>query len=84
MGTWWGKVYVLAVGDDPRVEAVFRLPACSAACRAMLCARFPGDTRDCVLLANAAPSVDCAAPHFCASPARLKTLTDKSFVSAPG
>ena len=92
MGTWWGKVYVLAVGDDPNAPpndpfSLFRAPS-STLYSTLIAAKFPGDTP--ALAHRTAPmphtprGLFLAPTGLCASALAAFYLLDKSFVSPPG
>ena len=92
MGTWWGKVYVLAIGDDPKTLpnapfSHFEAPP-SAPFMTLIAAKFPGDTP--ALAHRTAPmphtprGLFLAPTGLCASALAAFCLLDKSFVSPPG
>ena len=88
MGTWWGKIYVLAVGDDPNKSAMPRNVPSEGALRAALAAKFPGDTA--ALAARAEAALCAFAPRLTqttpapATPAALSDPQDKTRILAPG
>jgi hypothetical protein len=84
MVTWWGHVFVLAVGDDPHAAPRATVPDCSVAYRAICHARFPGDSLDLIAQPDAVPACDPLRPFAPFAAPRIEKLTDKSFVTAPG
>ncbi|MEO1643352.1 MAG: hypothetical protein AAFR74_08455 [Pseudomonadota bacterium] len=89
MGTWWGKVYILAVGSDTRVlETTCHLRAQSRRFEThiapLIAAKFPGDAPSRVERAGPAP---CALQSDRIEPVRAEAFPetqDKTHILAPG
>lgn len=86
MVTWWGRVCVLAVGDNPAALAVGAASAATVqtSYHALLRARFPGDALHTGAIGEAVPSLPRGPFKRAAPSIGLQTLIDSSFVAPPG